>query len=98
MNTMEMEVYSSATNVPVIRFPGRNYPGSLIQGDSLSILFELSASIRARARKCNDQELRDDAERLHELLYERLNVYEAALAEHGIRLPYNGPLTKKNKR
>jgi hypothetical protein len=51
---VEMEVFSEVTNVPVIRHPGRNFPGSLIQGNSLSIIYQLATSIRGRAKKTGD--------------------------------------------
>jgi hypothetical protein len=96
MQKMEMEVFSSATNVPVLRFPGRNFPGSLIQGDSLSILFQLASSIRGRAKRSGDPQLIEDSETMHELILARLRVYEETLAENGIQLPYTGPLATKS--
>jgi hypothetical protein len=42
MTKMEIEVYSEATNQAVVQMPGRQFPGSVIQGDSLSILYKLS--------------------------------------------------------
>jgi hypothetical protein len=95
MQKMEMEVYSTATNVPVVRYPGRSFPGSLIQGDSLSILYQLATSIRGRAKKTGDEELIGDSQQMHELLLSRLRVYEETLAQHGIQLPYTGPLAIK---
>jgi hypothetical protein len=88
----QMEVFSEATNFSVIRYPGRNYPGSLVQGDSLSIIYALATSIRGRAKRTGDTELIDEAEELHELLHMRLRIYEEALAAHGIELPYSAPL------
>lgn len=41
-----VEIYSDASNYAVMRHPGRNYPGALIQGDSLSVLCNLSDEIR----------------------------------------------------
>ena len=95
MKKLEMEVYSEATNFPVVRYPGRNFPGTLIQGDSLSIIYQLATSIRGRAKKTGDAELIDDAKELHELLKTRLRIYEETLAAHGIQLPYTGPLATK---
>ena len=89
----EMEVFSETPNFPVIRHPGRNFPGSLIQGDSLSIIYQLATAIRSRAKKTGDTDLIDDAEELHALLRTRLRIYEETLAAHGIDLPYSGPLT-----
>ena len=92
---MEMEVFSETTNFPVVRYPGRNFPGSLIQGDSLSIIYQLATSIRGRAKRTGDTDLIDDAEELHELLKTRLRIYEETLVAHGIELPYSGPLVTK---
>ena len=91
----EMEVFSEATNFPVVRFPGRSFPGSLVQGDSLSIIYQLATAIRGRAKKTGNADLIDDAEELHDLLRTRLRIYEETLAAHGIELPYSGPLTTK---
>ena len=88
MERIEVEVYSDATNLAVLRFPGREFPGSLIQGDTLSGLLGLASSIRSRAAKTPDTELREESEELVCRLEERLRVYEDALARHGIRLPY----------
>ncbi|HLP76376.1 MAG TPA: hypothetical protein VK327_05595 [Candidatus Paceibacterota bacterium] len=95
MKTMEVEVYSEVTNFPVIRYPGRNFPGSLMQGDSLSIIYQLASSIRGKAKKTGDNQLIDDAEELHELVQTRLKIYEETLATHKIDLPYSGPLVAK---
>lgn len=40
MPKIELEVYSDASNSAVIQTPGRRFPGSVIQGDSLAILCE----------------------------------------------------------
>lgn len=34
----EAEIYSALSNQVVMKHPGRNYPSSLVQGDSLYIL------------------------------------------------------------
>jgi hypothetical protein len=92
---MEIEVLSNSVNFPVMRLPGRRFPGSLIQGDSLSILHQLATSIFDRAKKLADQELIDDTQELLALLHARLQIYEETLSEHGLPLPYNGSLASK---
>ena len=39
---VNVKVLSDEVNVPVIHFPGRRFPGSLIQGDSLKIMTDLA--------------------------------------------------------
>ena len=38
MEVQPLEVYATDSNYAVVRPPGRHYPCSVIQGDSLSIL------------------------------------------------------------
>jgi hypothetical protein len=91
MERVEVESFSQATNAWVIRTPGRQFPAAVVQGDSLSILFNLAQSVleRARACSCADEELEGEAEELRDQLWGRLQQYEGVLHEHGIELPYN---------
>jgi hypothetical protein len=86
----EVEVFSHAVNAWIVRTPGRQYPAALVQGDSLSHLFALAQSVleRARACGCGDEELAGEAEELRDLLWGRVQQYEAALQAHGLTLPY----------
>ena len=94
MRTQEVEVFSDADNAPVIRHPGRRLPGSLIQGDSLSILWGLARSIRDRVAEHSDEELVGDAEELFERIHVRLLGYQATLDAAGMDLPYSGRIEK----
>jgi hypothetical protein len=88
MERKELEVYSEATSQAVIRPPGRRFPGSVIQGDSLSILCSLAKSIHERATVTKDQQLIEDATELLDLLITRQKHYEQVLRAHHIELPY----------
>jgi len=83
-----LEVFSETSNSGVVRMPGRAYPGSVIQGDSLSILCCLARAIRQRASASGDAELLEDASELAELLEDRRHHYESVLGDHGLTLPY----------
>jgi hypothetical protein len=89
MHTEPVEIYSDATNAPVMRHPGRKLPGVLIQGDTLHTLCVSSDSACAAARDyMND----DNFERLNEVrdhLWSLLTHYKAVLDEHKIRLPFS---------
>lgn len=90
MKVEPLEVYSTATNLAVIKPPGRGFPGSVIQGDTLSSLVsnarELAIALRSAGVK--DEQLLGEAEALLESLLSRLLHYQAVLDEHGIELPY----------
>lgn len=95
MQKKELEVLSEASNVAVVRMPGRRFPGSVIQGDSLSHLRWLAEDVRNRLQDHPDEDLRDTAQELFELLDGRLRQYVNVLDAEGIPLPFNRPPPSK---
>lgn len=91
METKPVDIYSDASNYGVMRHPGRKFPGSLIQGDSLFLLVSAARVVLRRAQELKDRELIANATELMESLEARLSHYEAVLSEHGISLPYVRP-------
>ncbi len=89
MEKIEIEVYTLASNLAIVRMPGRKFPGVVVQGDSLSILYGLAVSILNRAEVTSNTELIDEAKELTQLLLGRIQFYESTLQKHGIPLPYN---------
>lgn len=85
----EAVVLSDATNVAVVQLPGRRFPASAIQGDSLANLHSLALDLRRRASQSTDEELADTATELHELLHARLLHYQQVLLANGRTLPYS---------
>jgi hypothetical protein len=90
IESKHIEVLSEASNLAVVRMPGRKFPGVVIQGDSLSILVSAAEIIRSRV-PAGDEILREAAEELCRLLTHRLAHYEEVLRENGIELPYARP-------
>ena len=88
MEKMEIEVFSQASNVAIVRMPGRRFPGSVIQGDSLRSLLDLVEEIEERTKASTDEELIGIVSILKERLTDGLTHYEAVLREHDIDLPY----------
>jgi hypothetical protein len=88
VRTEPVEIYDDTSNVAVLRHPGRRFPGSLIQGDSLSILAGEAQWLLKRVLKSKDRTLIAAAREHAEKLQERLEHYEKVLAEHNIQLPY----------
>lgn len=89
MQTSLVEIYSSA----VMRHPDRRFPGSLIQGDTLSTFVRSAES----AFHSLSQPSPDIAEALAEVtwlrdrLRDRLDHYKEILTEHSIPLPFVEP-------
>jgi hypothetical protein len=88
MNIAEIEVFSETTNRPVLKAPGRKFPGVLIQGDSLKSLVGMILDIE-EARNVNDDEELDAAiAALKEKVSSYLTEYEEVMRNHGLQLPY----------
>jgi hypothetical protein len=87
MRVEPVDVYSDTTNMPVLRHPDRQFPGSLIQGDDLHALCRLADEA------CDGTSRSEPGYRhLNELrnrLWGRLNHYKAVLDQHGIPMPFS---------
>lgn len=88
MKKEEVEVYSDASNMAVICHPGRNFPGSLIQGDSLHCLI---TDLKEAKSELRDGKISDAEEALVAVidrLEERMTHYIEVLNAHGKELPF----------
>src|SRR4051812_30132602 len=86
MNQLEVEVFSEAVNCPVLRFPGRKFPGLLIQGDTLKNLVDTVGELSTL--DANSEEFRDELAAITEQLTTMLDHYEKVLNDHKISAPY----------
>lgn len=96
METKSLEVYCEDSNYAVIKPPGRNYPGAVIQGDSLATLAKLSSQIALAAKRgqLQSRDCRHCIEELNEALVGRVLHYQGVLREHGIDYPHVHPITE----
>ncbi|MEU9113610.1 hypothetical protein AB0D04_17985 [Streptomyces sp. NPDC048483] len=88
MERVEAELFTAGSNDAVVRLPGRNFPGVLIQGDTLSILRTDVAELVELCAAGNLEGARHVASLLHADLGEKLLRYTDALEAHGIRRPF----------
>jgi hypothetical protein len=84
----QLEMWSAQLNSSIVRVPGRRFPGVVIQGDSLSILFDLAMYVADGVSKTADSGLRDAAEELAEKLFAHVKNYELVLEARGVVRPY----------
>jgi hypothetical protein len=89
MYTESVEIYSDRTNAAVMRHPGRNFPGVLVQGDTLYLMCQSADGLCKAARGALPEEEFDELNRLRNSLWDFLNHYKQVLAEHQIRLPFS---------
>lgn len=85
---LQFEVLSSATNAVVARHLQRNFPGVLLQGDTLKSLLDEVEELLGEAASGNSAAAVDIGEVLKEQLLDLLSHYEQVLREHGYELPY----------
>lgn len=87
-----VEILSDAVNYVVLKSPGRNFPGMVIQGDSLAKLYRRAAELCRLAKQSEDEDLHDEAAALSQELGDRLAHYEQVLSAYGIEIPYASPI------
>ena len=90
MEKIELEVFTEQSNHAVVRMNGREFPGIVIQGDSLSILCEEAKEISQRLKEinCTDEDLLYLAQEHQDNLLSRSLHYQNVLSTHGLSLPY----------
>ncbi len=89
MEYMELEVYSQSIDRGIIRMPSQNFPGLLLQGETLSTLLKLARSAHEKSQNTADTELIDVSRELKETIQKLVSHYEATLGKHNIPLPYS---------
>lgn len=91
MRLEQVEVYSDAPNSPVMRHPGRRYPGVLVQGDTIS---NLASWLSRAVAEIESSNLSDEAQEgllyVHQSLSDMADYYASVVSQHGIRPPRRG--------
>jgi len=86
-----VELLSRQTNFAIVQLPERNYPGVVVQGDTLNALVR-SMERMAKLLEANQVvDLAAEIEDVREQLSEALTHYEAVCAARRISLPYSKP-------
>lgn len=90
MTKMELEVYSEKSNLAVVTPPGRSFPGSVIQGDSLANLCNdvREIAIWVDSHSSKDDEVRWAIQEVQRQLLDRLLHYQSVLQANDMALPY----------
>lgn len=88
MEYMDLEVYSQSIDRGVVRMPSQNFPGLVLQGETLNSLLKLARSTYEKSLNTSDAELVDTSRELMETIQKLVSHYEATLNRHNIPLPY----------
>ena len=98
MDIEPLEIYAHDSNYAVIKTPSRNYPGCVIQGDSLAILCRMAKNIAkfAANTNINNENFLENVQELNNSLVDRLLHYQDVLSKHGIDFPHVHPFEKND--
>jgi len=99
MEIEPLEVYARDSNYAVIKPPGRNYPGAVIQGDSLGILCRNALRIVSHIQSgdTTSEDFRGEVEELTNALIDRMLHYQAVLESHGVDFPHVHPFSETDR-
>ena len=84
----EIAILSEASNCPVVKMPGRKFPGVVLQGDSLKSLLSFAEEIEQLSAPFNNDEINTVINDLKSKLAGYVNVYETTMKAKGLQLPY----------
>jgi uncharacterized protein DUF6959 len=96
MQYMELEVYSQSIDRGVVRMQSQNFPGLVLQGETLASLLKLAKTTYEKSQSTTDVELIDTSRELLESIQKLVSHYEATLGKHNIPLPYSTVPAKSN--
>jgi signal transduction histidine kinase len=85
----EVTLLSPPANFAVVQLPGRNYPGVVVQGDTLHSLVEELREMQHSLQAREYEDLKVALDSLRDRLEGALQGYEAVCEERRIDLPYS---------
>ena len=85
----DVKLLSRPVNFAVVQLPGRQFPGVVVQGDTLHSLVQRVDELLQLLRSGDVDELSAGISYISEQLTEAKTHYEIVCAGLGIRLPYN---------
>lgn len=84
----ELEILNSTSNAVIAKHSDREYPGILIQGDTLRILLDDIGELREELEAGELDSAKEISEALQERVKSFLIYYENVLGKKGLSLPY----------
>jgi hypothetical protein len=85
MTQISLDQLSDQVNAPILHYPGRRFPGVLIQGDTLQGFAMMAEAVVEALDQSDLQIARDEAEELRDKLRVYLDHYNRVLRDHGMQ-------------
>jgi len=92
MTDLSAPILAEVPNSGIVQLPGRRFPGVVVQGDSLSSMFDELASALRHAKHRGDEEGYYATLKVASRLQDLLAAYENTLSAIGSSLPYSSPI------
>lgn len=94
VETIEFDVWTSIGNLLIAKHPDRNYPGALIQGDTLRCLLDEVEELQEELESGDIESVKDISDALKDRLVSWLSQYEVTLRENHLEIPYVNTVSK----
>ena len=91
---LEIKLLEAGNNLAVAQYSERNYPGVVIQGDTLRILLDEIEELGDEISSGDYEAVKGIADGLQERLVDILRYYEDVLERNGMELPYVNSVRK----
>jgi hypothetical protein len=92
MTDLSAPILAEVPNSGIVQLPGRRFPGVVVQGDSLSSMFDELASALRHAKHRRDEKGYYATFAVASRLQELLAAYENTLGAIGSSLPYSAAI------
>jgi hypothetical protein len=89
MRVESVEIYSDTSNAAIMRHPGRRFPGTLVQGDTMHSWCTTLDSICENARGKLDEDTYVELNEHRNRMWSLLAHYKQVLGEHDMPLPFS---------
>ncbi len=86
---MKITILKNISNSPIVKLSTREFPGIVIQGDTLFSMLTLVKNTKKEINNHNFDNALDNISQLKDDLEALINTYETTLVEQNIKLPYN---------
>ena len=90
----EIEILDSSSNAVVAKYSERNYPGLLLQGDTLRIVLDNLNELREELDAKDVSAAKEISDELCNQFLSLLIHYEKILKDHNLALPYTNPVCR----
>lgn len=95
MEKSTADILSHVPNSGIVQMPGRRFPGIVMQGDSLSTVFDALSVCLNDAKRRKDEDVYFELLGFAEMLQGQLLHYEKTLLEIGLPLPYSESIARR---